>query len=806
MNTANLGFRRLILALLGGLVALSSTASGGDFAGLRPGRSTLSDAERKLGKPLDAGPPARFPGMAYAATDISVFADAGSGVIRTITIHPIDPPTREQAIGWFRLGEPSWRERRKDVEVEAWPPQGMWLLLRDGRVVEIVHFDLAAARDMLDHEMRRSLRVGDRDGLRARLRSLCAIAPSDPEPRLLLADALYADGDNLEALALASEALALSPQDPAAQVLHTLILATVEIESPGWIGVHLGGTTVTTVFEGTPASEAGIQEGDEIVEVDRRPVEATRPPFPGFALTARGRLLELLDGLRVGRPAEITVSRSGQVQRFRLTPIDRGAYFARRKRPESELEAGMILAVRGFPGLACSHLRKALDHSPDDRTRYELAQACAAVDLKEGLKAWREFLAGAGPLTPAAWLSQARDEVRRLTDGVEAFHRGMEAYGVADLPSAARAFWEVGAVDNGELPYWLGQSLLDQARVTDAAACLRASARLFPDGLFQWKGLSEALGTYDLPRAHAACVRILRVRGEVEGAPGSAERDVIGSRKNRIAAALAAQTLGERLLAMGAVDDALAELEEAARLCPRSATIAWSRVRALNALGRTSEALSVGREALKVGDTPVTGQICEYLGIAEEELDQLALAVAHLEKAVALMPGVKSIEDDLASARQSLEWQRGFEGGFENRVDGPWTQWTTSGGCDIQLTYDDEAPMSGDTSLRVENRSPRRPNVFATVARGMDLDPGQTHRVQVWARAEGLASDGGLSISVDPEWKVRPIALPKGTYGWTLFEGTFRAGTGDWEFRIISEDVGRVWLDDLRIFETGGAR
>lgn len=806
MNPTFVTPRKIALVALCGLLALCSTASGGDFAGLRPGLSTFSDAERILGKPIDTGLPARFPGSTYAATDICVVADGRTRVIRSIAIHPAEPPTRAQAVGWFHLGEPTGRGRAGDAEIETWLPQGLRLRLRDGRVVEIEHFDPAETRGVLDVEVRRCLRLGDQEGLRSSLRTLCAIAPTDPEPRLLLADVLHECAQDVEALAVANEALALSPHEPAAQVLRALILATVEMESPGWIGVHLGGTTVTTVFEGTPAAEAGILEGDEILEVDGNVVQEARPPFPALALTARGRLRELLDGLRAGSPAEIAVRRGGQVLRLRLTPIDRKSYFAGRESPDSDLSVAIVLCERGFPGLARDRLGEMLVGSGDDRVRYEFAQASEATDYVKGLAAWRHFLDHSGPGTPAAWLAHGRDEVRRLSDGRDTFDRGMRAYDEQEYQTAARDLWSVGAVDCGQVSYYLGETLRLQRLPAAAAACLRSSARQFPDGLLRWKLLSEVLETHDLPRAHAACVSFLRFFGPQHTTEWRTERDEVGSRKGRIAAALTAWIHGERLSGIHAWEDALAEFEEAARLCPGSATIAWSRVRALNALGRTSEALSVGRAALLVGDTPVSGQICEYLGNAEVELDQILLAVGHLEMAVALMPGVKSIEDNLASARQALEWQRGFDGGFEKEVDGPWTDWTTSGGCDIQLTYDGEAPMSGGTSLRVENRSPKRPNVFATVATRIGLDPGRTYRVQVWARAEGLASDGGVSISVDPDWKVRPIALPRGSYGWTLFEGTFRAGTGDWEFRIISEDVGRVWLDDLRIIERGEAR
>ncbi len=146
----------------------------------------------------------------------------------------------------------------------------------------------------------------------------------------------------------------------------------------------------------------------------------------------------------------------------------------------------------------------------------------------------------------------------------------------------------------------------------------------------------------------------------------------------------------------------------------------------------------------------------------------------------------------------------GFEEGF---ID-PWgtgqyaagkTTWWNSGGCRSSATIDDRERHRGKKSLHIVNQSPRAPHVFGTTQQPFPLLPGVTYRISLWARAKNLASTGGVSIVVDSDWQVRPIQLPGGSYGWTRFEGTFSLPDGNAQIRILSEDVGEVWIDDLNV-------
>lgn len=69
----------------------------------------------------------------------------------------------------------------------------------------------------------------------------------------------------------------------------------------------------------------------------------------------------------------------------------------------------------------------------------------------------------------------------------------------------------------------------------------------------------------------------------------------------------------------------------------------------------------------------------------------------------------------------------------------------------------------------------------------------------MWARGRNLASRGAVNLAVDDAWQVRPIALPAGTYAWTRLSGTFSLTVGQADVRIIAEDVGEAWLDEVRV-------
>ena len=148
--------------------------------------------------------------------------------------------------------------------------------------------------------------------------------------------------------------------------------------------------------------------------------------------------------------------------------------------------------------------------------------------------------------------------------------------------------------------------------------------------------------------------------------------------------------------------------------------------------------------------------------------------------------------------------------GFEREFATPWgtgqyakghAPWWTNGGCDARGTFDRSQWHGGGKALHIINRSPRAANVYGTTQMPLQLAAGKKYQVTAWARATGLASAGGASIVVDDDWKLRPIQLPQGTYDWTKFRGTFVLPNSGGQLRILSEDQGEVWFDDVQIEE-----
>jgi hypothetical protein len=60
-----------------------------------------------------------------------------------------------------------------------------------------------------------------------------------------------------------------------------------------------------------------------------------------------------------------------------------------------------------------------------------------------------------------------------------------------------------------------------------------------------------------------------------------------------------------------------------------------------------------------------------------------------------------------------------------------------------------------------------------------------------------------VNIAVDDDWKVSPAVLPQGSSPWTLYRGTFSLQQDYAYVRILSEDCGEVWIEDMKVTRTG---
>ncbi|RPI79255.1 MAG: hypothetical protein EHM45_03675, partial [Desulfobacteraceae bacterium] len=152
-----------------------------------------------------------------------------------------------------------------------------------------------------------------------------------------------------------------------------------------------------------------------------------------------------------------------------------------------------------------------------------------------------------------------------------------------------------------------------------------------------------------------------------------------------------------------------------------------------------------------------------------------------------------------------------INGGFEQGLAAPWESgfyskkpmvWFNSGNCHSTADLDKQTVHGGNASLHLRNLSKRAPNIYGTMTQKIKVNKNRYYAMTLWARGQNLVSNGGLNIAVDAMWKIRPVALPAGNFNWTRFYKTFNSGDRDTiEFRIIFEDVGEVWLDDMAVEE-----
>jgi hypothetical protein len=144
---------------------------------------------------------------------------------------------------------------------------------------------------------------------------------------------------------------------------------------------------------------------------------------------------------------------------------------------------------------------------------------------------------------------------------------------------------------------------------------------------------------------------------------------------------------------------------------------------------------------------------------------------------------------------------------FENQLEG----WGTGqyeprsevfwGAAEATATIDTQTAHSGKKSLKIVNRSSRKPQIYRTMSQRINgLKRNTKYVATFWAKANN-ASAATLMLTTDMAWSQR-IAISAGTYNWREFKRIFDTGNNDYiDFRFISEDVGTVWLDDIAFME-----
>jgi arylsulfatase A-like enzyme/Tfp pilus assembly protein PilF len=211
--------------------------------------------------------------------------------------------------------------------------------------------------------------------------------------------------------------------------------------------------------------------------------------------------------------------------------------------------------------------------------------------------------------------------------------------------------------------YYLGRSLLDAGRPSEAVRPLESAVAQSPTAAPAWAYLAEAYrASGRLPEAADAVTRglahardnpeLLAMRGRLllqQGDAASARTTLekaksLDPRDARVHVDLANLHRGAGDLVRGR-----AEAEEALRLDPKSAEaqVAWGLV--LGALGREPEAAAAFRSALKL--KPDQADALFYLGSVELRAGRPAVAVPLFERLVRKAPRYPGAEASLAIAR-----------------------------------------------------------------------------------------------------------------------------------------------------------
>ncbi|GAA4219119.1 hypothetical protein FHR32_004434 [Streptosporangium album] len=132
-----------------------------------------------------------------------------------------------------------------------------------------------------------------------------------------------------------------------------------------------------------------------------------------------------------------------------------------------------------------------------------------------------------------------------------------------------------------------------------------------------------------------------------------------------------------------------------------------------------------------------------------------------------------------------------------------WTQYAT-GGTDITVTADTQAPHGGAAAVKVVNATPKASNAYGGILQTVTVAPSTTYQFSAWMKAGGLPSGSAAQFVLSPDWSVRQW-FPAGSYDWTRFTWSYTttATQSSLALRLLLQDAGSLWLDDLTITAPG---
>jgi Carbohydrate binding domain len=117
--------------------------------------------------------------------------------------------------------------------------------------------------------------------------------------------------------------------------------------------------------------------------------------------------------------------------------------------------------------------------------------------------------------------------------------------------------------------------------------------------------------------------------------------------------------------------------------------------------------------------------------------------------------------------------------------------------ADVRGDIDSDNHKSGSKSFKITNNSPLEAHIYGSMSqRVTGLLKNTDYIASFWVKAE-RASRGTLEITTDLKWSKRKLIEP-GTYDWKEFSQVFNTDNNTFvDFRIISEEPGTVWIDDI---------
>ncbi|EKD27228.1 MAG: hypothetical protein ACD_79C00794G0001, partial [uncultured bacterium] len=244
----------------------------GEFAGLKPGFSTIENCYEILGNARRNNNEFVFDGSKFDASLIRVVIDEKSRIIQSIKIYPKTNILFEDLCVWLKLGNPDFVEAvnsspdktMDSTERMFFFLKGMMIESQNSKVVLISHDNpkllINKLLDMAIKYIDSSDNLTDAINI---LKTLYSYTPSNEQVCITLGKAYFIEGNIMDANYYIKAGLKLNSENEQGRFLNELIEGELQVNFSAWIGVHLKGNIVSKVFDNSPAYNI-FEENDAI--------------------------------------------------------------------------------------------------------------------------------------------------------------------------------------------------------------------------------------------------------------------------------------------------------------------------------------------------------------------------------------------------------------------------------------------------------------------------------------------------------------------------------------------------------------